>query len=188
MSLRRWTAWHEEWQEEVGCVAVDTADGLVVFDPLDPPADLGRPDHVLVTVFWHGRDTAELRADRVWSSGRAERPLRNRGIAVTDRVGEAPLPGGIVAYPNRALRRGRVLDTRGACGSSSATSCSAPARSRGRATFRSALPRGLARRPDHGDLKDSLRPLLELPVERVLVSHGEPVHGDGSEALRAVLA
>jgi hypothetical protein len=26
--LRRWTAWHEEWREEVGCLAVDTDERL----------------------------------------------------------------------------------------------------------------------------------------------------------------
>jgi hypothetical protein len=64
-SLRRWTAFHEEWGEDVGCVAVRTEDGLVFVDPLDPPADLGRPDHVLVTVFWHARDTGATGAPRV---------------------------------------------------------------------------------------------------------------------------
>jgi hypothetical protein len=37
-------------------------------------------------------------------------------------------------------------------------------------------------------LKSGLRPLLELPVERVLVSHGEAVLRDGREALRRALA
>ena len=32
-------------------------------------------------------------------------------------------------------------------------------------------------------LRELLRPLLELPVERVLVSHGEPVLARGREAL-----
>ena len=31
--LRRWTAWHEEWREDVGSVAVETGDGLVFIDP-----------------------------------------------------------------------------------------------------------------------------------------------------------
>ena len=39
----------------------------------------------------------------------------------------------------------------------------------------------------HDDLKASLRPLLELPVEQVLVSHGEPVVADGQRLLAAVL-
>jgi glyoxylase-like metal-dependent hydrolase (beta-lactamase superfamily II) len=39
----------------------------------------------------------------------------------------------------------------------------------------------------HDDLRASLRPLLDLPVERVLVSHGRPLLSDGREALAAVL-
>jgi hypothetical protein len=37
-------------------------------------------------------------------------------------------------------------------------------------------------------LREILRPLLELPVERVLVSHGEPVLGDGHAALVEALS
>lgn len=40
----------------------------------------------------------------------------------------------------------------------------------------------------HEDLRSSLAPLLDLPVERVLVSHGEPVLGGGGRALATVLA
>ena len=34
----------------------------------------------------------------------------------------------------------------------------------------------------------ALRPLLELPIDRVLVTHGEPVLEDGYEALGRALA
>jgi len=37
------------------------------------------------------------------------------------------------------------------------------------------------------DLRVLLRPLLELPVEHVLVSHGEPVLHGGGEALASAL-
>ena len=37
-------------------------------------------------------------------------------------------------------------------------------------------------------LRASLEPLLTLPVEHVLVSHGEPVLGDGAAALRRLLS
>jgi hypothetical protein len=40
----------------------------------------------------------------------------------------------------------------------------------------------------HDDLRKSLAPLLDLPVSRVLVSHGEPVLRGGGRALAAVLA
>jgi hypothetical protein len=48
--------------------------------------------------------------------------------------------------------------------------------------------RYLPGRPDERALRAALSPLLELPVERVLVSHGEPVLRGGGEALRAALA
>jgi hypothetical protein len=68
--LRRWTARHEEWHEQVGSVAVETNDGLVFIDPIDPPSDLGKPDHVLVTVYWHARSTAGLGARHLWAPSR----------------------------------------------------------------------------------------------------------------------
>jgi glyoxylase-like metal-dependent hydrolase (beta-lactamase superfamily II) len=41
---------------------------------------------------------------------------------------------------------------------------------------------------DYDDLRESFAPLLQLPVEHVLVSHGEPVLGDGGRALADALA
>jgi hypothetical protein len=38
------------------------------------------------------------------------------------------------------------------------------------------------------DLRRDLRQLLDLPVERVLVSHGEPVLRDGRRELERALA
>lgn len=38
------------------------------------------------------------------------------------------------------------------------------------------------------DLRALLRPLLDLPVERILVSHGAPVLSGGAAALRALLS
>ena len=40
----------------------------------------------------------------------------------------------------------------------------------------------------HDDLRKSLDPLLELPVQRVLVSHGEPVLRAGKRALEQLLS
>ena len=39
----------------------------------------------------------------------------------------------------------------------------------------------------HAELRESLRPLLDLPVERVLVSHGRPVLEHGKRELARVL-
>jgi glyoxylase-like metal-dependent hydrolase (beta-lactamase superfamily II) len=185
--LRRWTAWHEAWREGVGAVAVDTADGLALIDPIDPPPELRQPAHVLVTVFWHGRSAKEL-PGRVWAGSRSARPLENRGVRVTDvaRAGD-DLPGGIRAFQTarpaevvywlpeqKALVVGDVL--LGAGAKPRATDeplrlC--PERWLGKAT--------------HDDLRRSLRPLLDLPVDLVLVSHGEPVLQAGRRALERAL-
>ena len=181
--LRRWTAWHDHWEEQVGSVAVDTADGLVLIDPLDPPAGLGPPAHVLVTVYWHARAAADLKA-RTWAPSRSVRPLANRGV---DAVAAEALPGGIVAFATaraaeavywlpeqRALVVGDVLLGAGA---------------KPRATdepLRLCPERWLGK-PTHADLRRSLRPLLDLPVEHVLTSHGAPVVGNGRRELERVL-
>ncbi len=183
--LRRWTAWHEEWREEVGCLAVDTADGLVLIDPLDPPRGLTRPQHVLLTIRWHARST---KAPHVWAHRREARSLANRGVEVTDPIPGDELPGGIQAFETarpgevvfwlprqRALAVGDVL--LGAGAKPHATDeplrlC--PERWLGTAT--------------HDDLRASLAPTLDLPVARVLVSHGNPVLRGGARALAAVLA
>ncbi|MBA3735723.1 MAG: hypothetical protein H0W90_11105 [Actinobacteria bacterium] len=186
--LHRWTAWHDHWEEDVGALAVETEDGLIFIDPIAPPAEIGLPDHVLVTVYWHGRSSGELAASEVWASTRSAQPLRNRGIEVAHafRAGEE-LPGGIVAFQtartsevvywlpeHRAVAVGDVLLGAGA---------------KPRATedpLRLCPERWLGKKT-HDDLRETLRPLLDLPVERVLVSHGIPIVDDGKQALAAVL-
>lgn len=88
--LRRWTSWHDHWEEDVGSVAVETSEGLVLIDPLDPPADLPDPMHVLLTVYWHARVAGGLKA-RVWAPSRSQRPLRNRGVEAVDRARSFPV-------------------------------------------------------------------------------------------------
>lgn len=177
--LRRWTAWHDEWEQEVASLALETDDGLVLIDPLKPPPELCRADHVLVTVYWHGRSTKDVDAAHVWASTRSAQPLRNRNIDVTDvfRAGDE-LPGGIHAFQTaraaevvywlpdqHALVVGDVL-------------LGSPLR---------LCPERWLGKPTHADLRESLRPVLDLPVERVLVSHGDPVLRDGRSALEALL-
>jgi glyoxylase-like metal-dependent hydrolase (beta-lactamase superfamily II) len=186
--LRRWTAWHEEWQEAVGSVAVDTDDGLVLIDPLDPPRGLARPDHVLLTVYWHIRGAAELPAAELWASKRAVQPLRNRGLNVTHTIDHGALPGGIRAFATarasevvywlprqKAVVAGDVLLGAGAKPNPTAD----PLRF---------CPERWLGKGSHDDLRASLRPLLDLPVQRVLVSHGEPVLRSGKRALAELLA
>ena len=187
--LRRWTAWHEHWEEEVGAVAVDTADGLVLIDPIEPPEELRGPAHVLFTVYWHARDGANLGAGRIWAGARSVKPLANRGITVTDVADpQAELPGGIRTFQTprasevvywlpeqQAVVAGDVLLGAGA---------------KPRATddpLRLCPERWLGK-GTHADLRESLRPLLDLPVEHVLPSHGKPVVGGGRRALELLLA
>jgi len=47
------------------------------------------------------------------------------------------------------------------------------------------LPRGS--RPSLAEVAERLRPLLDLPIELVLVSHGEPVLSGGRDALAQAL-
>jgi glyoxylase-like metal-dependent hydrolase (beta-lactamase superfamily II) len=180
--LRRWTAYHEHWKEEVGCVAVETQDGVLAFDPLEPPVE---PDHTFITTFFHARDAS----GRVWAPRDEVRRLANRGVEVTDPFEPGDeLPGGVVCFDTardgevlywlpseRAIVVGDVLLGAGA---------------KPRATdepLRLCPERWVQPKASLDDLRASLRPLLELPVEAVYVSHGVPVIKDGQAVLAEIL-
>jgi len=57
--LGRWTGWDEDWKEDVGGVAVDTADGLVLIDPPEPTRRVERIDQD-ETVSGVHRDAADV--------------------------------------------------------------------------------------------------------------------------------
>src|SRR5581483_4733596 len=159
--LRRWSSWHPEWRQEVGSAAVDTPDGLVLIEPLDPPPEVRSPAHVLLTVFWHARTAGDLGAEHVWAPARGVRKLKNRGVVVTDPFEADPeLPGGIKAVPT--AREGEVVYWL-----------------RQQNWLDGAKTRQLVK---------SLLPLLDLPLERILVSHGDPVLQGGKEVLRNLIA
>jgi glyoxylase-like metal-dependent hydrolase (beta-lactamase superfamily II) len=196
-----WTTYHDEWKEDVGSIFYETGDGIVLVDPLVPTDDVGRfwdaldrdveragsRVHVLVTIFWHTRSTAEIVArygGRVWATSRGRAAVARRAGSVTDpfRPGD-PLPGGVEAFATargtevvywlpreRTLVPGDVLlgDARGGV----------------RMCPESWLPSSVR----HPKLAASLEPLLELPVERILLSHGEPVLENGRSALAVALA
>lgn len=187
--LRRWSAWHPEWRQEVGSVAVDTADGLVLVDPLDPPPEARAPAHVLLTVFWHARTAGELGAEHVWAPARGVRKLKNRGVVVTDPFEADPeLPGGIKAFATaregevvywlpqqKTLVVGDVLLGAGA----KPQATSEPLR---------LCPEKWLEGSTTKKLVKSLLPLLDLPVERILLAHGDPVLQGGKDALKALIA
>jgi len=184
--LRRWTVRHEEWGEEVGCLAVETGDGLVLIDPLDPPTEVAKPDHVLLTVFWHLRSASAIAAPHLWATKSSTRSAANRGVTVTDQV-DGELPGGIVAI--QTVRRPEVVYWLPEQQSVVAGDVLLGAGAKPKPTdepLRLCPERWLSGKT-HDDLRESLSPLLDLPVERVLVSHGAPVLADGRAALERVL-
>lgn len=192
--LWRWTTFHPEWKEDVGSVAFDGPDALVLVDPLladDDALDglvtrIGKPVAVLVTVFWHARSAdvlARRHRARVLAPAAGKAAVRRRAPTTEPfRPGEA-LPGGVEAIPTArgnevvywipahgALVPGDVL--LGAPGGGVRL-----------------CPAGwLPQRRTLDELAASLRPLLDLPVSRVLVSHGEPVLRNGRAALERALA
>jgi glyoxylase-like metal-dependent hydrolase (beta-lactamase superfamily II) len=205
--LWRWTGYHEEWEEDVGSVYCETEDGALLIDPLVPPEDperfwsaldrdverAGGTVHVLVTVFWHTRDTAavvERYSARVWAPRRGRPAIERRAGTVTDAFApDDPLPGGAQALPTAraaevvywlpdhgALVPGDVLLGAGAKGGGT------------RGTRLRMCPESwLPQKSSRAALADSLRPLLDLPLERILVSHGEPVLEGALAALALAL-
>jgi hypothetical protein len=192
--LWRWTAPHPgwvanaapespaDWPEEVGCVLCDARDATVLIDPLLPPEGEGflarLDDHVrarglpvviLTTIKFHRRSRDELakrysartsRAERALPAGVESRPIRGAGETMFW------LPA------HRALVPGdRIM---GAAGG-------------GLRLCPESWLRYLSSGISIPELAARLRPLLDLPVESVLVSHGEPVTTDGRAALAAAL-
>lgn len=163
-----WTAAHpawtpndggpDGWPQVVSCYGVELDGSLVLIDPLDPPDALAaRAAAVVVTCPAHSRDSARLGV-RVHAPGDA-------------------LPEGIVAHPSpdpddrvlwipehRALVFGDSLIDRG-------ERLEIPA---------SWAEPGFTRE----DWAATLRPLLELPVELALPTHGPP--GDRAALERAL--
>lgn len=201
--LWRWTTFYDEWRDEVGCVYYEGTDAIVLVDPLVPsePSEaarfwdaldrdvgrLGLQVHVYITVFWHVRSAGEIvrRYDGCLHSTSRARAANERRAGVEPvvfRPGDA-LPGGIdalatgrateVAYwipAHGALVIGDVLLGDGDGGV--------------RLCPESWLPAGIG----HARLRAGLRPSLDLPVARILVSHGAPVIEDAHARLTEAMA
>jgi hypothetical protein len=197
--LWRWTArhgeWHPgEWGAEVASFAVDAGDAMLLVDPLLPEDDAAvldrldalSPTAILVTIPYHAR-TAEPLAERY------EAPIHGHP-AVAKRLRDNSrlqplddLPGGARAYP---IGKPRRFETPVHLPSHRAL------------VFGDAIvttPEGDLR-IWHGDRVDderarwyrdrfvpTLAPLRELDLERILVTHGEPILRDGSAALEDAL-
>jgi len=189
--LYRWTARHPawrpgappdspgDWPPAVGCVAYAAAEGLVLVDP-QLPAEDGWPaldalvaEHgpavaVLTTIRFHGRS-----GERVAERYGGERLGVGAGVPGVEPIPLAGADETLFWLPRvRALIAGDRLI--GAAGGGLRV-CPQP--------WLDYLPGGLT----VAELRDRLRPLLELSVELVLVSHGEPVLADGAAALAGAL-
>jgi glyoxylase-like metal-dependent hydrolase (beta-lactamase superfamily II) len=182
--LWRWTGLHPEWtpasagpegwDQEVGCVYYEGPDAVVLVDPLAPPEDearfwaaldrdverAGKPVRILLTVSWHDRS--------------AEAVAKRYGAAT-----DGPLPAGVEAHGAAAGEE---------------TVYRLPAH--GALVFGDVVvgaEDGVRLCPESwlegtlGQLKDELRPLLDFPIGRLLVSHGEPVLEGGQSALARAL-
>jgi glyoxylase-like metal-dependent hydrolase (beta-lactamase superfamily II) len=197
--LWRWTGYHEEWKEDVGCVYCETTDGIVLIDPLVPPEEpdlflntldrevAGQPVHVLVTIFWHTRSAAALVARygaRLWAPTTSRAAVARRAGVVTNafRPGDA-LPGGVEAFGT--ARRTEVVYWIPTQASLVPGDVLLGADDGG---VRMCPESWLSATTNHAKLAESLRPLLDLPVKRVLVSHGEPVLENAGAALAAALS
>ncbi|HEX4678232.1 MAG TPA: MBL fold metallo-hydrolase [Gaiellaceae bacterium] len=174
-----WEAAHPEWKPQadwgpiVSSYAIDDGDRLLLFDPLAPPSKIdelaaGRETVIVLTSPWHRRDAGSLAA-RLGASLYVPPPDHGDPSPIEGHVFVAGdrLPVGVEAFPGmepndlvlwvesrRALVVGDAFIERG----------------RGFEFPRDWANKGVP--PEQ--ILETLRPLLELPVEIVLPTHGSP--------------
>jgi glyoxylase-like metal-dependent hydrolase (beta-lactamase superfamily II) len=191
--LWHWEAPHPEWgpgdsslewdRQEVSSYAIDEGEWLLLFDPLALPSEIdalaaGRETAIVLTCAWHERDARSL-AERLDAAVFVPQP--EEGDPIEGRqlfsAGER-LPVGVEAFPGKepndlvlwvesrqALVAGDTLIDRGP----------------GLEVPFSWLSEGMTAE----QILEALRPLLELPVELVLATHGGPA--DRAALERALL-
>ena len=160
----------------------DSPDATVLIDPLLPPGEEGFLDHLDRHVERRGLPVAILTTIKFHRRSRDE--LAARYGARTSRA-RATLPAGVESRPLRGtgetmfwLAEHRALvpgDRLIGGGDGGLRLCPE--------SWLRYLPGGLST----AELATRLRPLLELPIESVLVSHGEPVLRGGRAALARAL-
>jgi hypothetical protein len=207
--IRRWTAPHPEWRprvawaQEVACFAVLAGDDLVLVDPLAPAdaepfwaeldrlvADSGaRRLAVLITIHYHVRSAGDVyRRYReglevsVHGHPSIDDGRLGADVPVTPIEPGRPLPAGgeALAIGNPRRRETPIYLP------------SARALAFGDAVVGVDGELRVWQNSATGSNRDwyerrflpTLRPLLDLDVENVLVTHGPPVIGQGSERLR----
>jgi glyoxylase-like metal-dependent hydrolase (beta-lactamase superfamily II) len=169
----------EDWPEEVPIVRYETDDEIVLIDPFLPPDDgfdpQGKAVRVLLTQGAHYRGTAdfvERYGASVWAPPRAawrKRPNPSttdelpRGVEAIELDGE---PQQVVFFirEHATLVTGDVLSGVG-----------------GRLHV-------FVDEADPQRLLPALGRLADLPVERVIIPHGEPILSDGAGRIRQAVA
>jgi hypothetical protein len=204
--LWRWTTRHPEWHprgfgDEVACFAArDDAGGLVVVDPLLPPApdevlallDAPRgPVVVVITIPYHVRDAAAV-AERCGAEVLGHHAVARRLPAATPFRAVTPedddLPGGLrvfsIGRPRRYEQPVWLPSHRAVCFGDAVVEFDGALRvwTQGRA------PGPETTRFYHERFAPTFARLLALDPERILVTHGAPVLTGGREALAAALA
>jgi hypothetical protein len=185
-SLWRWTAVHPRWaywpnhereSPEVGCVYYEADDASVLIDPLVPAdeedaffryldADVDRrglPVVILLTAEWHRRSADEL----------AERYDARIGGALPEGVEEIPIEGADERQVAYFIRRHAAL-----------IPCEIFGVDIDGELYVGRSP--ALKRPD--ELEASLDRIMELPIERLLVSHGEPILANAKARMADALA
>jgi hypothetical protein len=202
----RWELPHPEWTPEeeaddgwgevVASYALRDEAGLVLFDPLVTgdwaPLDAeveraGGPPRVELTIFWHVRSTPAV-LDRydgteVWAHEPALEQMHERTRVTDPFTADDLLPGGVRAFPSRRRAAGvRWLPERRAL---LAGDVLLGANGGG---VRLCPPSWLGTGTYPEQIRAAVAALLDLPFENILLTHGEPVIGDGHAALEEALA
>lgn len=188
--LWRWTAPHpawrpgaepgspDDWDEDVGSVLYEGRDAAVFIDPLLPRDEerfwswadervAGRDAVVLTTLLPHRRDRERVAHRYGAGTSRVKRDLPDGVESIVLRGARETMFW--LPEPRTLVPGDRILGAPGG---------------------------GLMLCPEswlywvrvsRDELRMMLRPLLDLPIECVLVSHGDPVLSGGAEALRRCL-
>jgi glyoxylase-like metal-dependent hydrolase (beta-lactamase superfamily II) len=181
-----WEAVHPEWREgddaadsewgpEVSSYALDDGERLILIDPTSPPQPVlnraGERETVIVlTNPWHERNAPALAAQLDVQVFAPPPDDDGRGIRMPAQIFEAgdTLPFGVAAYPgreppfdvllliesHRAVAIGDTMIDRGS----------------GIEIVDSWLAQGVTRE----QVVEGLQPLLDLPIDAVLPTHGRP--------------
>ena len=189
----RWTGEHPEWEHaeswgpEVGSVYAELQDAVVVVDPLVPADEeerfwsaldrdverAARPLYVLLTVHWHERSVAavlERYHATLWRPD--EKGELPSGVRAEIVEGSDWTEAMFFLEPHRALVTGDLLIERDG---------------------RLEMPIEWFPKDERGWAEKELKPdlrkrLAALPIDLVLVSHGEPIVDNGAAALEKAFA